>query len=129
MHTNLDLHDWAGQTVEIVIDRALGSQHPRHPNLVYEVNYGYIPGTTAADGHPIDVYVLGVDQPVGQCRAQAIGVVHRQDDVEDKLVVALSGQWDEAAVTKAVAFQERWFDSWVELTHDAASRDNLNPSS
>ena len=42
--------DFLNQRVHVVIDRALGSAHPKHPDLVYEVNYGYVPGTRSGDG-------------------------------------------------------------------------------
>ena len=30
--------------VTVTVDRPLGSCHPKHPDLYYPVNYGYIPG-------------------------------------------------------------------------------------
>ena len=41
---------------EIVIDRVKGSSHPRFPNFVYPLDYGYLKGTTAMDGGGIDVW-------------------------------------------------------------------------
>jgi hypothetical protein len=38
-----------GQEVEIIIDKPLNSKHPKH-GFLYEVNFGYIPGTKAPDG-------------------------------------------------------------------------------
>ena len=35
---------------EICIDRPRGSAHPRYPELIYGVDYGYLAGTSAADG-------------------------------------------------------------------------------
>ena len=119
MDPNLKLDDWIGRTVSIVIDRPLGSVHPNHPGIVYGVNYGHIPGTVAPDGHPIDAYVLGVDYPLDQCSAKVIAAIRRRDDIEDKIVVAMSGEWDEASISKATEFQEQWFDSWVELRAEA----------
>ncbi len=115
MDPGLRLKDWAGRNVDVVVDRPLGSAHPEYPELIYEVNYGYVPGTLAPDGEPLDVYILGADRPLERCTAKVIALVRRRDDVEDKFVVALSGTWDEAAIARATAFQERWFDSWVEL--------------
>ena len=115
MDPNLKLDDWSGRTVDVVVDRPLGSIHPNHPDFVYPINYGYISGTIAPDGHPIDAYVLGVDYPLNQCSAKVIAVIRRRDDVEDKIVLAMSGEWDRASIEKATEFQEQWFDSWVEL--------------
>jgi inorganic pyrophosphatase len=44
-------------TSEIVIDRPKGSPHPRRPEAIYPVAYGYLKGTTAADGEGIDIWV------------------------------------------------------------------------
>lgn len=77
-----------GKTVDIKIDRPAGSIHPKYPDLTYPVNYGYIPGVFGGDGEELDVYLLGVDVPVEEYTARIIGIVHRHDDVEDKLVAA-----------------------------------------
>jgi inorganic pyrophosphatase len=42
---------------KIVIDRPKGSRHPRYPDLVYPLDYGYLEGTTASDGGGIDVWL------------------------------------------------------------------------
>ena len=42
---------------EIVIDRPKGTAHPRYPDLIYEVDYGYLKDTASADGDGIDVWV------------------------------------------------------------------------
>jgi inorganic pyrophosphatase len=44
-------------TSEIVIDRPKGSRHPTRVDAIYPVAYGYLAGTTAADGEGIDVWV------------------------------------------------------------------------
>ena len=117
--SNLRLEDWAGRRIEVFIDRPLGSRHPREPDLVYELNYGYVPGTLAPDGQPLDVYVVGVDEPMERCVATVIAIVRRRDDVEDKLVAVIEGadlgRWDAEAIARAIRFQEQWFDSWVEM--------------
>jgi len=41
---------------QVVIDRPRGSRHPRYPDVLYEVDYGYLAGTTAMDGGGIDVW-------------------------------------------------------------------------
>jgi inorganic pyrophosphatase len=41
---------------QIVIDRPKGSHHPRFPEIVYPLDYGYLDGTTAGDGGGIDVW-------------------------------------------------------------------------
>jgi inorganic pyrophosphatase len=47
-------------TSAIVIDRPKASQHPRIPEAIYPVAYGYLEGTTSGDGQGIDVWVGSV---------------------------------------------------------------------
>lgn len=117
MDPNLHLADWLGRRVTVDIDRPLGSRHPREDDITYPINYGFVPETLAPDGHPLDVYVLDAEQPLDRCEATVIAIVRRRDDVEDKLVAVLdeTGAWDAPAILAAVHFQERYFDSWVEL--------------
>lgn len=42
---------------EIVIDRPKGTAHPKYPNFIYRVDYGYLKGTSSMDGAGIDVWV------------------------------------------------------------------------
>lgn len=101
-----------GRTVSVVVDRPLGSRHPRHPDLVYPVNYGEVPGTLGGDGQPVDAYLLGWDSPMREAEGVVTAVILRADDVEDKLVVVLPGaRWTDAGIMKAVSFQEQYFRS------------------
>ena len=42
---------------EIVIDRPKGSAHPKFPDFIYRVDYGYLKDTSSMDGAGIDVWV------------------------------------------------------------------------
>ena len=42
---------------QLKIDRPIGTCHPRYPELVYPMDYGYLEGTLAADGAGIDVWL------------------------------------------------------------------------
>jgi len=42
---------------EVKIDRPQGSVHPRHNDYIYPFDYGYLEGTTSADGDGIDCWV------------------------------------------------------------------------
>lgn len=46
---------------DIVIDRPKGTTHPRFPDFVYKVDYGYLKETTSMDGAGIDIWV-GTDE-------------------------------------------------------------------
>jgi inorganic pyrophosphatase len=41
----------------IIIDRPHASAHPRYPDVIYPLDYGYLAGTTASDGSGIDVWL------------------------------------------------------------------------
>lgn len=104
------------RTVRVVVDRALGSAHPLYPQMIYPVNYGYVPGVMAPDGEEQDAYVLGVERPVSEFTGLLFAVVHRLDDIEDKWVVVPEGiAFSEEEIRRAVAFQEQYFDTRVEL--------------
>lgn len=46
---------------EIVIDRPKGTAHPKFPNFIYKVDYGYLKDTASMDGGGIDVWVGSKD--------------------------------------------------------------------
>lgn len=105
-----------GQWVEVVIDRPLGSTHPQFSDIVYPINYGYIPGMLAGDGEEQDVYVLGVQKPLQTFCGRVIAVIHRKDDNEDKWVVAPEGTFYTAEeICSATHFVEQYFDSEIIL--------------
>ena len=100
-----------GKTVTVTIDRPLGSRHPKYPETVYPLNYGFIRGIIAPDGEEQDAYVLGVDRPVEQFTGKVIAIVHRLNDVEDKWIVAPEGMHFSADdIEKAIGFQEKYFE-------------------
>ena len=51
-------------TSEIVIDRPKGSAHPRFPDFIYRVDYGYLKNTASMDGAEIDVWVGSGDKKI-----------------------------------------------------------------
>ncbi len=101
--------DFLGKKVEVVIDRPLGSKHPKH-RYFYKVNYGYVPGTISPDGEELDVYVLGVDKPIKEFEGVCIAVIHRTNDDDDKLIVVPEGRtFTDSEIEKLTEFQEQWF--------------------
>ena len=99
-----------GNIVKVIIDRPLGSHHPKHKDIIYPVNYGYIPGVIAPDGEEQDAYILGVDEPVSEFVGRVIAVIHRLNDIEDKWVVAPGNKaFSKDEIADLVAFQEKFF--------------------
>ena len=101
--------DYLGRTVSVVMDRPMGSKHPKH-GFVYPVNYGYIPGTISGDGEELDAYVLGVQEPLEKFTGKCVAIIHRTDDNDDKLIVVPKGMdFSDSEIEKQVQFQEQWF--------------------
>lgn len=99
-----------GKTVTVIVDRPLGSYHPKHKDLYYPVNYGYIEGVMALDGEEQDAYILGVDKPVETFVGKVIAIIHRENDVEDKWVVVPKHlSFTKEEILKQVHFQEQYF--------------------
>ena len=100
-----------GMTVHVVIDRPIGYLHG---DILYPVNYGYIPGMEGGDGEEQDAYILGIDTPLTEFDGMVIGVVMRKNDCEDKLVVAPKGmELHQGQIAEAVRFQEQYFDTCI----------------
>ena len=108
---------YLGQVVELGIDRPIGYVHKKEKySLTYNINYGYIPGVLGVDGEELDVYLLGVSVPVQSYRARIIAIVHRENDVEDKLVAAPEGvSFSAEEIWEQVSFQEKYYVSHVEV--------------
>lgn len=107
------IHKYLGEHVKVIFDRPLGTKHPKH-DFIYEVNYGYIPNTVSSDGKEVDVYYLGVDTPLQEAEGKCIAVIHRENDVEDKLIVVPEGvTFTDQEIMEKVHFQEKWFESVV----------------
>lgn len=105
--------DYLGKSVKIVIDRQLGSKHPKH-DFIYMVNYGYVPNTISGDGEELDAYLLGVFEPVKEYEGVVIAYIHRINDDDDKLIVVPDGiDYSDDAIRALTEFQERFFISKI----------------
>lgn len=80
---------------EIMIDRPKGSRHPRYPQIVYLLDYGYLKGTSSMDGGGIDLW-LGSKQ---ERRTEAIicTVDKIKGDSEIKLLIGCTEEEMEIA--------------------------------
>ena len=107
----INARELIGKTVHVVVDRPIGYCHA---DLVYPINYGYIPGLFAGDGEEQDAYILGVNEPIPEFDGQVVAVIERKNDCEDKLVVApLGSVYHQAQIAQAVHFQEQYFDTRI----------------
>ena len=104
--------DYLGKKVNVIIDRKLGSKHPKY-NFIYPVNYGYIPNTISGDGEELDAYILGVFEPVEQYEGNVIALIHRINDDDDKLIVSNNRNYSDDAIRALTEFQEQYFESVI----------------
>jgi inorganic pyrophosphatase len=72
----------------LVIDRPRGSPHPRYPEMVYPLDYGYLKGTSGGDGNELDVWRGSLPE------AELVGILCTVDmkkgDAEIKLLLGLA---------------------------------------
>ena len=105
-----------GEIVKFIVDRHLGSFHPDYPEHIYPINYGYVEGIIAFDGEEQDVYILGVNEVVDEYEGEVIAVIKREDDIEEKWVVAPIGiKFTVEQIEEAVRFQEKYFKTHIEM--------------
>lgn len=114
---------YLGKTVDIKIDRPIGYVHKKGKySLTYPINYGYIPEVLGGDGEELDVYLLGVNEPVTEYTAKIIGIAHREDDVEDKLIAAPTDMiFYQNEIAEAIHFQEQYYKTTVESIYEKSA--------
>lgn len=106
------IRELMGTMVHVIVDRPIGYQHG---DIVYPVNYGYLPGIIAGDGEEQDAYILGVTEPLSSFDGRVVGAVRRKNDCEDKLIVAPDGiVFHQGEIAEAVHFQEKYFMSTID---------------
>ena len=109
----MDARTFINKIVKVHVDRPIGSRHPEH-DLIYAVNYGFVPGVSGLDGEELDAYLLGVDRPVKRFTGRCIAVIRRLDDADDKLVVVPDGEhYTDEQIRDCTEFQERYFKSSI----------------
>lgn len=100
-----------GKKATVYVDRPIGYDHK---GIHYLLNYGYIKDFKAPDEEYQDAYILDEDKPLESFEGTVLGILHRIDDNEDKLVVGRQGHTREE-IEKAVEFQERYFQHYLFL--------------
>ena len=104
---------YLNKTVTVKMDRPLGSKHPDW-DLIYEVNYGYVPNTISGDGEELDCYVLGVNRPLDNFTGKCIAIIHRTNDNDDKLIIVPDGMnFTDEEIRNLTNFQEKYFKSII----------------
>jgi inorganic pyrophosphatase len=120
------VESYLGKEITIEIDRPIGYVHHKgEKTLIYPINYGYIPNVFGGDGEELDVFLVGVDEPVKKYTGRIIGIVYRADDVEDKLVMApLGTSFTAEEIADAVYFQEKYYKTTIRALDGSESKIN-----
>lgn len=106
--------EYLNKILEAKIDRPIGSSHPKYPDHIYLVNYGYIPNTVSGDGKELDCYVLGEYKPLSEFKGKCIAIIHRLNDDDDKLILAPENKnFTNAEIRLLTDFQERFYKSEI----------------
>src|SRR5438477_3722451 len=74
----------------VKIDRPKGSVHPRYPDTVYPLDYGYLVGTRSSDSGGVDVWVGSL--PGGEVTAVLVTVDAEKQDAEVKILLGCTPQ-------------------------------------
>ncbi|TYT99897.1 inorganic pyrophosphatase [Listeria monocytogenes] len=104
------------QTLNVTIDRPIG--YTDKFGNVYPLNYRFVEGVIGGDGEEQDVYVLSreISEPIDTFQGDLIAVITRNDDVEDKWVVAAPNEnFTIEEIREKVHFIEQYFDSEIRL--------------
>ncbi len=106
---------YLGKHVYVKIDRPLGSKPVKeHPDFIYELNYGFVPDTVSGDGEELDCYVLGIDFPIVEFNGVCIAIVHRLNEIDDKLIIVPEGkEYSIKEIEDLVYFSEKHHESIV----------------
>jgi inorganic pyrophosphatase len=111
--------EWEGliSAKGVEIDRPIGSSHPRFADIVYPIDYGFVPGTIGSDGEPVDVFV-------GTAETGLVGAIlttdYRRGDREVKLLLDCSPE-EVYLVNGFINFDQNLMEGRLVLRHDMAA--------
>jgi len=80
---------------KMIIDRPKGSRHPKYPDCIYPVNYGYLENTASMDGSGIDVW-KGTDGDYIDAIICTVDLLKR--DSEIKILIGCSEEEKQMAI-------------------------------
>jgi inorganic pyrophosphatase len=75
---------------EILIDRPKNSAHPKYPNFIYPLDYGFLKGSSASDGNEIDIWIGTLDNK--KINGILCTVDPIKKDVETKIVYSCTNE-------------------------------------
>lgn len=123
----MDNIEYLNKTLEIKIDRPMGSKHPKH-GFIYPINYGYVPNTISGDGEELDAYILGIYEPLDSFIGKCIAIIHRTNDNDNKLVIVPENRtFTDSEIKVLTDFQEQYFESIIIRNDNCISWNRIIP--
>lgn len=106
----MDVHEYIGQMLDVVVDQPLGSKHPQF-EWHYPANYGYVADIISDDGEEFDAYVLGVTGACDEFSGMCIAAIKREGNPGYVLIIVPEGvEYDDDEIMEMIHFQEKYFD-------------------
>ena len=83
------------RTTSLIIDRPQGASHPRYPEMIYPLDYGYLENTISGDGGGIDAWLGSLNTGMNDNTRKTLkGILCTFDtlkrDAEIKLLIGCS---------------------------------------
>ncbi len=102
--------EFLGKKIKVIFDRPLGTRHEKYKDLIYELNYGYIPNTLSGDGEELDAYYLDSEIPLKEAYGICIAYLKRESEDDDKLILIKEGVfYTDEEILKKINFCEKFF--------------------
>lgn len=95
---------------EITIDRPKGTAHPKWPQIIYPLDYGYLNNTSAMDGGGIDLWVGSL--PERRVTGLIVTVDLHKRDSEMKILLGCTPEEAQAALSTHNTFSQSGMLCW-----------------
>ena len=99
---------------KIIIDRPKNTPHPRWPEMIFPLDYGYLEGTTSMDGGGIDLWSGSAAHR--NLTAIVVTIDIKKKDSEIKLIIGCT----EEEIKTIEAFHNRYYQSGILIPRPAA---------
>lgn len=83
-------------TSPIVIDRKKNTAHPKYPDMVYPLDYGYLKDTSSMDGEGIDIFLGSLQEKKVTAALCTVDILKR--DSEIKILISCTEQEKQIAL-------------------------------
>jgi inorganic pyrophosphatase len=101
------------KTQKMVVDRPKNSRHPRWPEMIFPIDYGYLEGTQSQDGGGIDLW--SGSTPERDLKGIVVTLDIKKKDSEIKLLIGCT----EEEIKIIEDFHNRYYQSGILIRRPA----------